>query len=255
MDRRVRARRATVGRERGRRRAAFALIIVAVIGCTALFLWLRASDVFAVKRVTATETAHVAVEQIQEATVEARGVSLLRLSTAGIVAELSALPYVRTVEVHRRFPNTLEVEIVEYAPAAGVRTSSGETWLVAEDGRVLQKDGGTKLPLIVAAGEVSFAPGECLPATIADALPLAKLMVERSAVTAGLPAMHHIAVSTGGDLTVVFEGGTELRLGPPQELEQKLMVSESIIEQHLKDGRSLLYVDASVPDRVAVKAQ
>ena len=32
-------------------------------------------------------------------------------------------------------------------------------------------------------------------------------------------------------------------------------ISARTIEQHLKDGRSLLYVDASVPDRVAVKAQ
>jgi cell division protein FtsQ len=255
MDRRVRARRRTVGRQRGRRRAAFALIIVAVIGCGALFLWLRSSDVFAVERIIATQTEHVAIEEIHRATADARGVSLLRLSTAGIVAELSALPYVRTVQVHRRFPNTLEVEIGEYAPEARVRTSAEETWLVAEDGRILEKAAGAELPLIVATGEVSLAPGEYLPATIAGALPLADLMVERNAVSVSLPLMHHIAVSNGGDLTVVFDGGTELRLGYPQELEQKLIVFESIIEQHLKDGEGLLYVDASVPDRVAVKAQ
>jgi cell division septal protein FtsQ len=255
MDKRVRARRRTVGRQRGRRRAAAALIIVAVIACAALFLWLRASDVFAVKRVTATSTDHVAIEEIYQATVGARGVSLLRFSTAGIKAELSSLPYVRAVEVHRRFPDTLEVELLEYAPAARVRAPSGEVWLVAEDGRVLEKTGAADLPLVVAAGALSFAPGEYVPTVVADALPLARLMVSWGAPPATLPAMDHIAVSTGGELTVVFEGGTELRLGSPQELDQKLTVSESIIEQYLRDGRQLLYVDASVPDRVAVKAE
>jgi hypothetical protein len=33
------------------------------------------------------------------------------------------------------------------------------------------------------------------------------------------------------------------------------MVSESIIEQYLRDGGRLLYVDVSVPDRVAVKVE
>ncbi len=256
MDRRVRARRRTVGRQRGRRRAVVAMIIVAVIACAALFLWLRASDVFAVKRITATSTDHVAIEEIYQATVEARGVSLLRLSTADIKAELSSLPYVRAVEVHRRFPDTLEVELVEYLPAARVRTPSGEVWLVAEDGRVLEKTGAADLPLVVATGALSpLAPGEYLPTVVADALPLACLMVSWGAPPATLPAMDHIAVSTGGELTVVLEGGTELRLGSPQELDQKLTVSESIIEQYLRDGRQLLYVDASVPDRVAVKAE
>ena len=48
MDRRVRARRRTVGRERGRKRAWVVTVIVVVIACAALFLWLRSSDVFAV---------------------------------------------------------------------------------------------------------------------------------------------------------------------------------------------------------------
>lgn len=254
MDKRLRARRRTVGRERGRRRAGVVLIIVVLIACVALFLWLRSSDVFAVKRVTATATDHVAIEQIYEATAAARGVSLLALSTAAIEAELSALPYVRSVEVHRRFPDTLEVELAEHAPEARVRAPSGDTWLVAEDGRVLEKTTSTELPLIVSVDTLALVAGEYVPAAIAAALPLARLMVSPGSALADMPAMHHISVSTGGDLTVVLAGGTELRLGDSQELEQKLMVAESIIDQHLRDGKRLLYVDASVPDRVAVKA-
>jgi cell division septal protein FtsQ len=254
MDKRVRARRRTVGRQRGHRRASMALIVLVVIACAALFLWLRASDVFAVKRITATPTQHVTREEVYQATAEARGVSLLRLSTAVIEAELTSLPYVRTVEIHRGFPDTLEVEIFEYTPTAGVRGPAGEVWLVADDGRVLEKAAATELPLIVmAADSLAPVPGEYLPASVADALLLANLAASWDASSA-FPAMDHIAVSNGGDLTVVFQDGIQLRLGSPQELEQKLTVAETIIEQYLRDGRRLLYVDASVPDRVAVKA-
>jgi cell division septal protein FtsQ len=254
MDKRLRARRRTVGRERGRRRAGVVLIVVVLIACVALFLWLRSSDVFAVKQVVATATDHVPVEQIYEATEAARGVSLLALSTAAIEAELAALPYVRDVEVHRRFPATLEVELAEYAPEARVRAPSGDVWLVAEDGRVLENTKRTELPLIVSADTLTLVAGEYVPAAIADALLLARLMVSPGSALADMPAMHHISVSTGGNLTVVLAGGTELRLGDSQELEQKLTVAGAIVEQYLRDGKRLLYVDASVPDRVAVKA-
>lgn len=254
MDRRVRARRRTVGRERGRKRAWVVTVIVVVIACAALFLWLRSSDVFAVKRITATPTEHVTIEEIYEATAAARGVSLLRLSTEQIEAELCALPYACSVEVHRRFPDTLEVELVECTPVARVRIRSGQIWSVAEDGRVLELANRPNLPLIVAENEIDPVLGENLPAMLTGALSLAQLVATEDLFET-LPALDHIAVSAGGELTILFKDETELRLGEPQELEQKLTVAASIIEQYLRDGRQLDYVDARVPDRPAVKAE
>jgi cell division protein FtsQ len=254
MDRRVRARRRTVGRERGRKRATVVAVILVVIACAALFLWLRSSDVFAVKRVTATPTEHVTIEEIYEATAAARGVSLLRLSTQQIEAELSDLPYARSVEVHRRFPDTLEVELVECMPVASVRTGSGQIWSVAEDGKVLELANRPNLPLIVAEDEISPVPGDNLPEILTGALSLAELVATED-LPETLPALDHIAVSTGGELTIFFKGGTELRLGEAQALEQKLTVAASIIEQYLRDGRQLHYVDARVPERPAVNAE
>jgi hypothetical protein len=52
-----------------------------------------------------------------------------------------------------------------------------------------------------------------------------------------------------------LDGGTELRLGTPTDLEQKMTVAADIIQQYLRDGKTLEYVDASAADRVAVKAE
>jgi hypothetical protein len=139
-------------------------------------------------------------------------------------------------------------------PVASVRTGSGQIWSVAEDGKVLELANRPNLPLIVAEDEISPVPGDNLPEILTGALSLAEL-VATEALPETLPALDHIAVSTGGELTIFFKGGTELRLGEAQALEQKLTVAASIIEQYLRDGRQLHYVDARVPERPAVNAE
>jgi hypothetical protein len=85
-------------------------------------------------------------------------------------------------------------------------------------------------------------------------LPVA-VMLEAPDVAAGLPAVEHISVSAGGEVVVHLDGGTELRLGTPTDLKQKMTVAADIIQQYLRDGKTLEYVDASAADRVAVKAE
>jgi hypothetical protein len=74
-------------------------------------------------------------------------------------------------------------------------------------------------------------------------------------VAASLPVVEEIAVSAGGDVVVHLQGGTELRLGAPTDLKEKMTVAADLIQKYLRVGRTLEYVDASVADRVAVKAQ
>ena len=52
-------------------------------------------------------------------------------------------------------------------------------------------------------------------------------------------------MSAGGDVVVHLAGGTELRLGVPTDLKQKMTVAADIIQEYLRDGKTLEYVDAS----------
>jgi hypothetical protein len=56
-------------------------------------------------------------------------------------------------------------------------------------------------------------------------------------------------------VVVVLQGGTELRLGDPTDLKQKMMVAADLIQKYSRDGKVLEYVDTSAGDRVAVKAK
>lgn len=254
MDSRVKERRRSVRRERGRRRAGIILACVAVVAALSVFLWLRSSDVFAVERVTTTPVGHVSTEQIAAATADVRGANLLALSVGPIEDSLSALPYVRSAQVLRRFPDTLEVRVVEHVPAARLEAGDGSVWLVSEDGRVLEKKRTGALPLFHTEGDLSLEPGQQLPPWVTDALPIAALAAELPD-DAGLPALERVRVALTGEVVLDLKDGLELRLGEPVQLKQKLTVGAAIIQQYLRDGKRLLYVDASVPDRVAVKAE
>jgi cell division protein FtsQ len=257
MDRKVQERRRQVKRERGRRRAGLIFLGVLAVVAVAVFLWLRSSDVFAVRQVSAPVTHHVTQEQITDAVSAAQGVSLLRLSTGVIQRKLAELPYVRTAHVYRKFPHGLEIRLQEYEPVARVRTGDGEAWLVADDGRLLEKtesDASSTLPLITTGAQTGEQSGGTAPQAVIAALPVA-LLLQTSAVSSKLPAVDEISVAAGGEVVVHLQGGTQLRLGVPTDLNQKMKVVIGIIQEHLRDGKTVEYVDASAPDRVAVKAE
>lgn len=231
-----------------------------VVACAALvvagivFMWLRSSDVFSVQTVTATAVRYVSTEEISRATTSARGANLLALSVGPIEDSLEALPYVRSVRVLRRFPHTLEVRVVEQDPIARVRTSEGDTWLASDDGRVLEKKDDSSLPLFVSAQSLQLKAGGTLPPPVIQVLPLVSLL-KRIPAKNTLPAVDHVGIALTGEATVHFAGGMELRLGEPTQLEQKLNVTATFIQPYLRDGKQIVYVDASVVDRVAVKAR
>jgi cell division septal protein FtsQ len=230
------------------------LAVVAV----ALFVWLRSSDVFAVEEIRAPVTHHVTQDQMAEAVASARGVSLLKVSTGAIERTLEALPYVRSIHVYRKFPHALEIRLEEYEPVARVRTAEGKTWLVADDGRFLDKaasqSGASSLPLIVSAAQVVAQTGKTAPQAVVAALPVAALL-QTPDVASRLPGVEQIAVSAGGEVVVRLDGGAELRLGLPTDLNQKISVAAKMVQEYLRDGKTLEYVDASATGRVAVKAE
>ena len=257
MDERIRGRRRSVNRQRGRRRAIPILLLVVVIVAVGVFLWLRSSSVFAVRTITATATEHVTKEDIAAATSPALGVSLLKVSTGSIAKALAAFPYVRKATVYREFPNTLEVRLVEYEPVARLQAGEGNTWLVSEDGRALEKvtpPRGYTLPLVIPANPVSPKAGGTVPDQIVAALPVVTLLV-KGGVAAKLPSVKQVTVSAAGEVGLSLADGSELRLGAPTDLERKLTVAAGIIQQCLRDGKQVEYIDVSVPDRAAVKAK
>ncbi len=232
-------------------------LVVLALGLVVAFLWLRSTDVFAVKRVTATGAERVTEAQIAAVTAGVMGKSLLSLPAGELEKALRALPYVESAEVHRGFPDTLEIELKEYLPVARLQDDKGEVWLVSDSGKVLsgaQAAHFPDLPLVVPDIAVAVRAGQEVPAAIGDVLPLAAFVVSED-VRGRLPRLAQITVSAAGCAALILEGGGELRLGDGEGLEGKLNVALDLVQQCLAQGRLIEYIDASVAGRVAVKAK
>ena len=221
------------------------------------FFWLRSTDVFDIRVVAVVGADHVTQGQIAALTSGVMGESLLSASTDAIEEALLALPYVEAAHVHRGFPNSLEIELVESRPVARLRTDTGGIWLVSDSGRVLEDAdaaGVLDLPVLVLERSLSVSPGQRLPAVVTDMLPLAASL-QSGDIQARLPGLEEIAISAAGYAALLLEGGGEVRLGSADGIEGKLAVALDIVEQCLAAGKVIEYVDASVVGRIAVKAK
>jgi cell division protein FtsQ len=254
MDIRIRDRRRVVARERGQRRFAVLAVIVLVAAIAGGFLWLRGSESFLVARVVPV-TERIPPDQIAAAVAPARGVNLLKVSLDELQERLAAIPYVRTAQVHRRFPDAVEVRLEEYVPFAVVRGRDGGRWLVGDDGRVLEPaQGASDLAYLTSEAEVWPEEGGVVDPYVAAALPLVAVLADPSVWPANHP-VDRIQIGRMGDATIVLAGGGQVRLGEPIQLKEKLTVALAIIDQYLREGRSLAYVDVGEPTRAVARSR
>ena len=223
----------------------FGLIGLAVGG----YLAARETSMFAVRQVEVTGARSSVVQRVDEALGPLEGRSLLSVDAAAIDRHLKGLPDVSLVSYDRAFPHTARVVVFAERPVAVLRRGS-EAWLVTERGRVLKRlddPTGSTLPRIWVADTPVPGDGALLTdeAALDPALVLGRVLTadKRLFVQAGE------ARSVDGELVLVLRGGTELRLGPADELPLQLAVARKVLAAVEGEAR---YVDVSVVERAVV---
>ncbi len=259
MHTRMRERRRWVAWERGRRRMAVLLAVALLAAAVAGVLWLRSSHVFAVERVLLPKTQHVSEDDIRAALGDTSQADLMTVDPEALELKLAAIPYVRTAHVYRRFPHTLEVTVDEYRAAGRIQGVDGRVWLVSDDGRVLEPLrpgtpvlGSEGLLLLKSPEALSLEPGSALPREVAAVLALGPLL-KKDAAWWSSHRVHHVELRSSGEATVILGSGLEIRLGDTSQLDQKLMVAKTIIEQYLRKGEAPAYVDVHDPSWAVAK--
>lgn len=251
---RMRERRERVSVGRGRRRlVVLALMIVAAAGAAG-FVWVKSSDVFRIERLIVSPGQHVTEAQLRGAAGSALGSTLLRVDLDSLKQKMMALPYVRDVKVYRRFPDALEIQVEEYVPAAVVQATDSRRWLVADDGRVLERasDVPGRMSLVVPAGVTQLQAGGVVAPQLVQVIPVAALLHDPGIWPTSHP-VSKVVVNTFGEVVLVLGGGAEVRLGEPTHLEQKLMVAAEIIDRKSREGRPIEYVDVRDPGMAVAK--
>jgi cell division protein FtsQ len=234
------------------RRSRAPRLAVALGACLALlvggaYVAARETSLFALRTLDVRGAQPAVVAAVEEALEPLEGSSLVSLSPSDLERRLETLPAVRSAQVDRRFPHTIDVRVVQERPVAVVRLRDA-SWLVAASGRVIEP---------VQLGALSRLPRIWLD----DAAPVpelgAVLTAEQgaraaqavAAIPAGFPARVQSVRGNADELLFMLANSTELRLGPSVDVRRKLLVAGAVLEDLRRERVRLAYLDVSLPER------
>ena len=215
-------------------------ILVAV---GAAYLLAYATPVFAVDRVDVRGAPPQLTRQVEAATQQFVGRSLVGVDPADVRGKILTIPGVAGVSVDRAFPSTLIVRVRSERALTVIRQGPS-SWVATGDGAIFRRiETGTLrgLPRLWVGRGATIRVGGFVPAGL------------RSSIRT-LAAAHSVAfprsikgVRVDGDgLTLVLRRGPEIRLGRPVAIALKVAIAGKVLRM-VDDG--VQYVDVSVPER------
>ena len=225
VDPRIRARRASVARDAGRRRLRRLLALAAVIGVALLALALTWTPALDIERIDVRGASHTSPDAVTEAAGITPGDPLAWFDVDAAKEGIAALPWVDDVVITRSWTGEVGIEVTERTPVAGIVAAGEGAWLLVDgEGRVLDSMGAEPTDVAVVDGVAASAePGDRLDDDALGALAVA------AAIPAGLrPDVARVS-GTGTDFEAALRAGGVIALGGPDEAEAKLRAAAAVL--------------------------
>ena len=207
-----------------------ALLVGAVVGALALGTWFYRSPVFAIDSVDVMGAKRLTPERVREIAAVPEDATLIRLPAKEIDRRLRAEPWIAEVELHRRWPHTLLIEVVERTPAAVLDVGGSTLWLVDQQGYVLGErpaDDTSPLPVIRDVPELAPKPGERLSSDV-----LANALRVLEGLSGQLRGQVRAISASSVDKTALYtHEDVEIFVGSSEDLARKDLVIRSILEE------------------------
>jgi cell division protein FtsQ len=220
------------------------LIVLVLVAGTLVAAWgAHATSVFAVDRVEVLGAPPAVERQVERATADVVGRSLLAVDAQLVEDTVRALPSVVGASVDRSFPHTLVVRVQAERPVAVARRRDS-AWLVTGTAKVIREiEPGSlgRFPRLWLPKGAGVRIGGSLPANFAPATRALAALQE-----ARIPRRVKGIRSSAGELTLVLKRGPEIRLGDPTDVRLKLAVAAQVFPFLAADAA---YLDVSVPER------
>ena len=225
VDPRIRARRASVARDAGRRRLRRLLALAAVIGVALLALALTWTPALDIERIDVRGASHTSPDAVTEAAGITPGDPLAWFDADAAEQGIAALPWVDDVVVTRSWTGEVGIEVTERTPVAGIVAPGEDAWLLVDgEGRVLATVGAEPTDVAVMDGVTPSAePGDRLDDDALGALAVA------AAIPEGLrPDVARVS-GTGTEFEAALRAGGVIALGGPDEAEAKLRAAAAVL--------------------------
>ncbi len=240
-----------------RNRLILQLITVAAV---VISLLLGISVFFKVENITVSGNVKYTAWEVSQASGIQEGENLLTFGIPQAVARIQdKLPYVQSVRIGIKLPNTVNIEIVESEVAYSVQANDGTWWLVNSRGKILEKvpDGGQKgyteiLGITLAspkageqaqAQELEITPeidlnGNPVPVTVTQAQKLTTALditsyLERNGIIGKAAS---IDVTDFGNIGLWYGQQYQVKLGDDTQLLYKISCLKAAIDKFAKDA-------------------
>lgn len=221
---------------------ATALIALSIVGACTVF--------FQVETVTVTGNERYSEQQILDVASVEMGANMILTPSEQIAQRLyDGLPYLHEVQVHKRFPTTLRLEITECQPAA-VITGAASAWLVDANGKLLEAADETmqqEYPNVTGLELLEPKQGTQAATTDENQSKLKGLVALMQAMTDGalMDGVTAIDVSSGTEIQVVYDGRLTIKLLNNANFEKKMQPLRTVIAVAGDDARGIINMKGS----------
>ena len=229
-------------------------IVVAVVLSMVIF--------FRVRTIEIVGNRFYSAEEIVQAAGVAEGDNLLTVSRGGTAGNIMAqLPYIETVRVTRKLPNTLVLNVTEFDATYAVTDVAGDCYLITANGKVTEKiepreakshiqieQPIIETPTIGQIMTVRAAEGEELAAQGQfDALTDVLKAIENADLVKQIVS---VSVPSSYRITLNYEDRFEVNLGNAEKLANKLEFLKAVIAEQKDYATGTIDLSLSEGDKV-----
>ncbi|MCX7832277.1 MAG: FtsQ-type POTRA domain-containing protein [Actinobacteria bacterium] len=246
-ERKRKEREKKIQEARKRQRVRIALFFAGLFLVALVIFFFLSSEVFKVKQVAVSKTSHASLVRIEKAKKMLIGKNIFRAPVTDVRELLLKDTWIKSAEITRRYPDRIDINIVERKPLAQV-SEDGIFYLVSVDGMILEK---------------RLESSDLIE--IAD-LPLKKLKVGSYLKSSEFKEAMKVYKSLDSDLKkqvlvisapsedklIFYIGGTEVIYGQAEYMDKKNQIIKEILR---KEGKKAISIDIRVPDNPIVKEQ
>ena len=254
IDPRIRQRRQEIERSLGRRRMRRIVVVVAAVALVAGAVALLHTRWFGARVITVTGThPHTSDAAIVAATGLDRHPAMISVDPGTIASRVETLSYIATAQVHRHWPDGVEIQVTERVPVVQMAAPATSWSTLDGNGRTLQVQPGRTPGLVVLI--VHTPGGGVPPAPIGDALPVnaaAGLAVSRTLPPAFAAQVVSVTEASDQTVSLALTSGITVQMGTATDLRTKYEDVAAIIAHASLRGATT--IDVTVPQSPTVSS-
>lgn len=214
----------------------------AIVASIVVVIALLASPIFAIRSVTVEGNVYTSPKVLAAVTKTLKGASVFTVNTGKARELLLADSWVSDVRITTRFPGKALVEIAERVPIIWYVGDDQKARIVDARGHVIAVLAGWPTKYLRVAGV-----GPSLEAgAVADDVYRAAAQLVLALPEELRPLVKSLEVSAGGELAMTLKGGTIVRFGPPNDLQDKLVAVVVLLRR--QNPSTLAVIDVSTGD-------